>query len=149
MTDLSALVETAAAILRADAALRALAPHWGAEDARAHVFVGPPPVGATNTGRAPYVILALEGGEHPATREGDRCCTTVTATILFRLVAKDDVGALAWRIHNAFVGGTNAYLGDPEHVIGVALERGKVERLGPCETTTLRLHVRLLAEAGT
>ena len=148
MTNLSALVQAAAAILRADAALDALAPHWSAEDTRGHVFVGTPPVGAANTGRAPYVILTLEQGAAPAPRQGDAGPTAVTATIALRLVARrGDLGALAWRIRNAFVAGTHAYLGDPAHVLGVALERGKTEPLGPCEAATLRLHVRLLEPA--
>jgi hypothetical protein len=148
MTDPTLLARTVASLLRADPGLQGLAPQWDAEDARAHVFVGSPPLGATNAGRAPYVVIQLDQTEQPARREGDRPDAVSTVTLALRLVARRDVAALAWRMGTVLTAEPNRHLGDPAHVLGLALEHGQVDPLGPCETSTLRLHVRLLEQPG-
>lgn len=144
MIDLSLLPHTVAALLRGDPALQALAPRWDATEAGAHVFVGEPPPGAANVGRAPYVVLALDEGRDPARREGDAGPRTLTAAVRLRLVARRDASAIAWRIRQVLADDAHRRLGDPARVLGTAVEMGAIEPLGPCEAITLRFHVRLL-----
>jgi len=148
MNDLTALLSSVASILRDDPDLRALAPNWGAEDARAHVFVGPPPVGAANTGRSPFVVLDLAEVRQGPCLDGNRRDATTTATIALRLVARRRVADLARLVGCALATDDNRHLGDPDHVLGFTIERGAVERLGQTEAADLRLAVRLLGQPG-
>jgi len=136
------LVPPVVAILRADAGLKTLAPNWDAADAGAHVFPGPPPVGALNAGRAPCVVVAAEAVAQPARAEGDRPDAVTTVTLALRAVDRRAVGTLACRLADVLAAEGNRHLGDPAHVLGPA------EPLGPCEAMTLRLHVRVLTEPG-
>ena len=148
MSDLTTLLTGIAGILRGDPELRRLAPNWGADDARAHVFVGPPPVGAANTGRAPYVALDLADVRQAPRGSGDRPDAAATATVVVRLVARRDVVALAERVVACLSAPESRCLGDPDHVLGFAVEIGGLAWLAGCQALDLRLAVRLLAEPG-
>ena len=149
MTDSSSLLSRIARILRSDPALRSLAPNWAAEDARAHVFVGEPPVGAANAGRAPYVVIDLADVRQSPLGGGDRRDAVTTATVTVRLVARRDVDGLSQHIKRALAATGGRQLDDAGHVLSLALDRGAPERLGPCEAAELKLAVRLLCEPGT
>jgi len=148
MSNAADLLPSIAAILRDDPDLRRLAPNWGADDARAHVFVGEPPIGATNAGRAPFVAIDLADVGQGPRHEGDRKDALVAATVVMRLIARSGIAELAASVRSALLMGGNGQLGDPAHVLTLAIETGTVERLGRCEAADLRLKVRLLAELG-
>jgi hypothetical protein len=148
MIDVRELIDTVADILRSAPTLHALAPHWGADPPYGHVFTTAPPVAAANVGRVPYIILAAGDGDQQARRQGDRSDALTTATLHLTCVDREDVGTLACRAAYVLVADEHRHLGDPEHVLGVALERGPVQALGPVEQTCLRLHLRLLTQPG-
>jgi len=148
MTDPTPLLEAVASLLRADASLQQLTPNWSAADSRGHVFVGTPAQAAANAGRAPYAALTVADlGRTPA-RDSDLRDAVATVTLNVRLVARDDVNGLAALAVAALSSSSNRTLGDAEHVLGIAVQRGAVEAVGPCEATDLRLTVRLLEEPG-
>jgi len=148
MTNIAGLLSAVATVLREDRALQGLAPNWAAADARAHVFVGPPPAGAANAGRAPYAVLEAERGGQTPRGQGDRSDAVATAVVALRLVHPADAAAMANAVADCLNGEPGRHLGDPAHVLATAVEHGPVEPLGACETTTLRLTVRLLEEPG-
>lgn len=148
MTDLSELCAAVAAVLRDDPDLAALAPNWGADDARTHVFAGEPPLGAGSAGRAPYVVVGIAQAGQSPTHQGARRDATTTVTVALRLVAHRGLDELVDRVAHALSRESGRHLGDPDHVLALALERGSTEQLGLCQATTLRLRVRLLEEPG-
>ena len=149
MTTIVDLLTAIATILRDEPSLRRLAPNWAATDARAHVFVGAPPAGAANAGRAPYAVLGVERGGQTPRRQGDRSDAIATAVVALTLVHPTDAAGMANAVADALHAESNRGLGDPAHVLGLAVEHGPIAALGPCETTTLRLAVRLLEQPGS
>ena len=149
MTDPSTLLASVAAILRDERSLQELAPNWAAADARAHVFVGPPPAAAANVGRAPYVVLEAEQGGQSPRGQGDRSDAVATLVLALTLVHPTNAAAMANAVADCLNGEPGRHLGDPAHVLATAIEHGPVAPLGPCETTMLRLTVRLLDQPGT
>jgi|GEM_PF-5727689 len=157
------LLQGVAAILRDAPALRRLAPNWSAADKRGHVFLGPPPPGAANAGRAPFIVVDLAELRRGPQAGGDHPEPTTEAALVLRLVARagrpplhaDDgvepctprclgAAALADRVVAALEASRD--LGDPDHVLDVAIARSAPQRLGPCEAIELKLTVRLIAQ---
>ena len=148
MTDPTVLLDAVTSLLRADSSLQELTPNWSADDGRGHVFVDTPAHAAANAGRAPYAVLTVADLGRTPTRDSDLRDAVSTIALSVRLVAREDVNAMATLVVAALSSSSNRTLGDAEHVLGLAVQRGGVERLGPCETTELRLTVRLLEEPG-
>ena len=146
MTDPSALLASVAAILRADPALRRLAPNWAAADARAHVFAGQPPAAAVNAGRTPCIVVALAQAAQPPVGQGHRRSAIATATVALRVVAHANACDVAATACAALCDADQ--LGDPDHVLGFHIDVGALERLAGCEAITLSIAIRLLTQPG-
>ncbi|MFP4058714.1 MAG: hypothetical protein ACLF0G_17745 [Candidatus Brocadiia bacterium] len=138
MFDAHSLLAAVADVLRQDPELGRLAANWSAPDARGHVFLGAPPLGAANAGRAPFAVVELV-----AVRRGPhRGAVPATVTVAVHLTARQGADALAEAAAAALA--AVPALGAEDQVLDFDLERGPVARAGRCETAELRLAVRLV-----